>query len=120
MPLYKSIFGALLVFAAAAHAQEAKCPSNHGNFPLTRVSIFDGPLVQHADLAPDDQKGSGNHLYLTWEIAYLFGMGHDVYLVCRYSPSADEPSVAIKLDKNVKKCVFHSHGSTKPAEVECK
>jgi hypothetical protein len=120
MPLYKSILAAFLVFAAAVHAQEAKCPSHQGNQPLTRVSVFDGPPAQHADLAPDDQKGSGDHLYLTWEIAYLFGMNHDVFLVCRYSPSADEPSVTIKLDKKVSKCVFRSHGSAQPAEVECK
>lgn len=120
MPLYKSILGAFLVLAAAAHAQQAQCPSNQGNQPLARVSVFDGPPAQHADLAPDDQKGSGDHLYLTWEIAYLFAMGHDVFLVCRYSPTADEPSMTIKLDKNVRKCIFRSHGSGHPAEAECK
>jgi hypothetical protein len=120
MPLYKSILAAFLVLAAAAHAQQAKCPAAQGNQHLSRVSVFDGPPAQHADLAPDDQKGSGDHIYLTWEIAYLFGMNHDVFLVCRYSLTADEPSVTIKLDKKASKCAFRSHGKSQPAEAECK
>ncbi len=119
MPVHKAMIGTVLLLAVTAYAQEAKCPSYHANKPLSRVSVFDGPPAENADLAPDVQKGSGDHLYLSWDISYLSGSGRDTFLVCRYAASGDEPSVTIKLDKKLRTCTFQAHGGGLPAQAEC-
>jgi hypothetical protein len=119
MALYKSILGTFLVLAAAAHAQGVKCPSHQGNQPLSRVSVFDGPPAENADLAPDIQTGGGDHIYLEWEVSSLSSSDRGVFLVCRYAASGDEPSLTIKLDKKMRRCIYRSHGGGLPAEAEC-
>lgn len=110
----------LLVAAAAAPAQSFKCPAMQGKNPLASVSIFDGPPAEKADLVPDLTKGSGDHLYSSWDIGYLFGINRTPYLVCRYAGLPDEQAVTLKIDKKVAKCIFQAHASGQPAEAECK
>ena len=119
MSLLKLILGIVLVLAATAHAQDVKCPSYHGKNPLSGVSIFDGPPAEKADLAPDIEKGSGDHIYTSWDVSDLHGTGRDLFLVCRFAGLGDAQSVTIKLDKKVRKCFYRSHSAGLPAEAEC-
>jgi hypothetical protein len=114
------IAGTILLIAMAAPAQSFKCPAMQGKNALASISVFDGPPAEKADLAPDLTKGSGDHLYSSWDIGYLFGMGRTPYLVCKYAGLPDAQAVTLIIDKRVTKCVFQAHGIGQPAEAECK
>jgi len=114
------IAGAVLLAAAAAPAQSFKCPALQGKNHLANVSVFDGPPAEKADLVPDLTKGDGDHLYSSWDIGYLFGMGRTPYLVCRYAGLPDAQAITLKIDKRVAKCIFQSHAASQPAEAECR
>lgn len=114
------IAGAVLLASTAVSAQSFKCPARQGKNPLAGVSIFDGPPAEKADLAPDQTKGSGDRLYASWDIGYLFGLGRTPYLVCKFAGLPDAQATTLKIDKKVEKCVFQAHPSGQPAEAECK
>jgi hypothetical protein len=114
------IVSGVLLIATAAHAQSFKCPALQGKNALANVSVFDGPPAEKADLVPDLTKGSGDHLYSSWDIGYLFGMGRTPYLVCKYAGLPDAQSVTLKIDKKVAKCIFQAHAAGQPAEAECR
>jgi hypothetical protein len=114
------IAGAVLLVAASAIAQSFKCPAMQGKNPLAGASVFDGPPSEKADLVPDLTKGSGDHLYSSWDIGYLFGMGRTPYLVCRFADLPDAQAVTLKIDKKATKCIFKAHAGGQPAEAECK
>jgi hypothetical protein len=115
----KSILGALLVLAATAHAQEFKCPSSQGKNPLFNVAVFDGPPADKAELAPDVSKGKTSYTFASWDVAYLYGMGHNVFLVCKFAGLGDAQAVTIKVDKKVQQCIFQTPKGL-PAEAVCK
>lgn len=114
------IAGAVLLIATLAPAQRFKCPALQGKNALASASVFDGPPAEKADLVPDLTKGSGDHLYSSWDIGYLFDMGRTPYLVCKYAGLPDAQAVTLKVDKRVAKCIFQAHGAGQPAEAECK
>jgi hypothetical protein len=114
------IAGTVLLVATAAPAQSFKCPALQGKNPLAGVSVFDGPPAEKADLVPDLTKGNGDHLYSSWDIGYLIGMGRTPYLVCRYAGLPEAQSVTLRIDKKVAKCIFQAHAASQPAEAECK
>jgi hypothetical protein len=109
-----------LLLIAAAHAQEAKCPGFQGKSPLTGVSVFDGPPADKADLVPDVSRGTHELQYASWDIGYLSGSTHGVYLVCRYAGSASAEPVTLKIDKKAQTCTFRAHAAGQPAEASCK
>jgi hypothetical protein len=119
--LCKSIFGAVLVIAACAPAcaQQFKCPASQGKSPLNNAAVFDGPPAQKADLVPDDSKGDLTYTYARWDVGYLTGSSHHVYLVCKYAGLGDAGSVTVKVDKPVQQCVFRAPKG-QPAEAVCK
>jgi hypothetical protein len=117
--LCKSIFGAVLLIAAAAHAQEFKCPSAQGKNALFNAAVFDGPPSDKAELAPDASKGTTSYTFASWDVGYLYDMGHSVFLVCKFAGLGDAQAVTIKVDKKVKQCVFRAPKGT-PAEAICK
>ncbi|MGA2046479.1 MAG: STY0301 family protein [Terracidiphilus sp.] len=119
MLLQKSILGAFLVLAATAHAQEFKCPSSQGKSVLFTVVVYDGPPVGKADLAPDVSRGKTSYTFASWDVGYLYGMGHSVYLVCKFAGLGDAQAVTIKVDKKVRQCVFRADKGV-PAEAVCK
>jgi hypothetical protein len=114
------IAGTILLIATAAPAQSFKCPAMQGKNALASISVFDGPPAEKADLAPDLTKGSGDHLYSSWDIGYLFGLGRTPYLICKYAGLPDAQAVTLKIDKRVAKCIFQAHAAGQPAEAECK
>ena len=121
MLLYKSILGAALVFAVTVHGQEAKCPSfqSPGKNPLSNAAVFDGPPSEKVELAPDVSRGKMSYTYASWDVGYLYGMGHAIFLVCKFEGLGDAGNVTIKVDKKVQQCVFRAHKGL-PAEAICK
>lgn len=115
----KSILGAFLVLAAAAHSQEFKCPSSQGKNALFTVVVYDGPPAEKADLAPDVSRGKTSYTFASWDVGYLYGEGHTVYLVCKFAGLGDAQAVTIKVDKKVQQCVFRADKGV-PAEAVCK
>jgi hypothetical protein len=91
-----------------------------GKNPLAGASVFEGPPAEEASLVPDVIKSSGDYLYTSWAIGYLFGKGRTPYLVCRYAGLQDADSVSLKIDKKVAKCIFQAHAAGQPSEAECK
>jgi hypothetical protein len=120
LSLLKWIAVAALVIAASASAQSFKCPSWQGKNTLAAVSVYDGPPAEEADLVPDLTKGSGDHLYSSWDIGYLFGIGRTPYLVCKFAGLPDAQAITLKIEKKVTKCIFQAHTGGQPAEAECK
>jgi hypothetical protein len=108
-----------LELLAMAHAQEARCPTHKDKAPLSGVVLYDGPPEQKADLMPDISKGSGDHVYASWKVGYIFDKGRKLYLVCRFGNKIDDTST-VEVDAPVKSCVFRSHPGGKPAELICK
>ena len=119
MSVYKSVVGAILVFAATTKAQEFKCPSSQGKSPLFNAAVFDGPPAERADLVPDVSKGKTSYTFASWDVGYLYDMGHTVYLVCKFAGLGDAQAVTIKVDKTVHQCVFKADKDV-PAEAVCK
>jgi hypothetical protein len=121
MLLYKPIFGAALLLAVAAHAQEVKCPSYHsqGKNPLFNAALFDGPPSNKVELEPDVSRGKLSYTYASWNVGYLYGMSHTIFLVCKFEGLGDAGNVTIKVDKKVQQCVFRTHKGL-PAEAVCK
>ena len=75
---------ALAAACASASAAETRCPATQGGTALTGASLFDGPLSEHADLAPDSftpAKGGGRS---TWDVGYVSAAGRGLYIQCRY------------------------------------
>lgn|ERR1039457_998702 len=108
-----------LELLAMAHAQEARCPAYKEKAPLSGVVLYDGPPEQKADLMPDISKGSGDHVYASWKVGYIFDKGRRLYLVCRFGNKIDDTST-VEVDARVQSCVFRSHRGGKPAELICK
>jgi hypothetical protein len=108
-----------LELLAMAHAQEARCPAYKEKAPLSGVVLYDGPPEQKADLMPDISKGSGDHVYASWKVGYIFDKGRKLYLVCRFGNKIDDTST-VEVDARVQSCVFRSHRGGKPAELICK
>jgi hypothetical protein len=119
MRFQKLILGVILVFAAAVHAQDFKCPSNQGKSPLFNAAVFDGPPAEKAELAPDVSRGKTSYTFASWDVGYLYGMGHTVYLVCKFTGLGDAQDVTIKVEKKVRQCVFRADKGV-PAEALCK
>ena len=115
----KSILGAIVVLAACAHAQEFKCPASQGKSPLFNVAVFDGPPAEKAELEPDDSRGNTSYTYASWDVGYLYDIGHRVYLVCKFAGLGDAQAVTIKVDRKVQRCVFRADKGV-PAEAVCK
>jgi hypothetical protein len=113
------LVGALaLEFMAMGNAQEARCPAHKDKALLSGVVLYDGPPEQKADLMPDISKGSGDHVYASWKVGYIFDKGRKLYLVCRFGNKIDNTST-VEVDAPVKSCVYRSHHA-KPAELICK
>ena len=114
------LVGALaLGLMAMAHAQEARCPAQKDKAPLSGVVLYDGPPEQKADLMPDISRGSGDHVYASWKVGYIFDKGRKLYLVCRFGNKIDNTST-VEVDAPVKSCVYRSRPGGKPAELICK
>lgn len=102
-----------------AHAQESRCPAHKDKAPLSGAVLYDGPPEQKADLMPDVSRGSGDHVYASWKVGYIFDQGRKLYLVCRFGNKIDDTST-VEVDARVKSCEFRSHPAGKPAELICK
>jgi len=63
---------------------------------------------------------STSYTYASWDIGYLFKIGHTPFLTCRYGTLKDTETVTVKVDKPVQKCIFRTHGASQPAELICK
>ena len=86
----KWVFGMLLtLFAVAgisskAHGQDYRCDSAQGKSPLVDADVFDGPPSGKVELAPDVSQGKVGNPYACWNVGFLSGSSHRVYLVRRY------------------------------------
>ena len=119
MLIRKSIFGAILALAATANAQEFKCPASQGKNLLFNAAVFDGPAAEKAELAPDDSKGKTSYTFASWDVGYLYDMGHRVFLVCKFAGLSDAQAVTVKVDRKVQRCVFRADKGV-AAEAVCK
>lgn len=115
----KLFFGVILVLAATGQAQEFKCPASQGKNLLFNAAVFDGPPAEKAELAPDDSKGKTSYTYASWDVGYLYDMGHRVFLVCKFAGLSDAQAVTIKVDRKVQRCIFRAPKG-QPAEAVCK
>ena len=86
--------------------------------PLSGAILYDGPPEEIADLIPDQAKGSGDHATSSWDVAYLYDTGRNVYLVCKYTDLKD--AITIKVEKKVQTCIYRTLSNNKPTEMFCK
>jgi hypothetical protein len=119
LSLNKLIVSLALLLAMRMQAQVAKCPPYKGKSPLSSVTVFDGPPEQRADLMPDVSKGSGDHTYASWDVAYILAAGRNLYLVCEFGGTGDKDTTTVKVEAKVEHCAYRTHKG-KPAEVTCK
>lgn len=119
MSLDRPVIGIVLVLAATAYAQEFNCPASEGKSPLFNAAVFDGPPAEKAELAPDVSKGKMRYAYASWDVGYLYGMGHNVFLVCKYAGLPEAQNVTIKVDRKVQQCIFRAPNG-QPAEAPCR
>lgn len=121
----KSFFGVLLGVCAVAgmqegaHAQEYRCPAMQGKSPLADADVFDGPPSAKVALVPDVSQGTPGSSYASWNVGYLSGPSHMVYLVCRYEGLGDAQAVTVKVDRTVQECVVRARKG-QPAEAYCR
>lgn len=78
-----------LTAGARAAATAARCAPVLNGRALGQVSLFDGPVSEGADLAPDSSAGHRN----TW--THLGQAGRPVFLVCRYAGGPEPVPVAL-------------------------
>ncbi len=116
----KLAFALPLLLCAAASAQDARCSAFHERRPLFNVAVFDGPPEQLAALIPDVSRGTGDHAYASWDVAYLFDDGRTLYLVCKYGDWGSKDAVTVKVEKKVSRCIYRTYHGGKPAELTCK
>jgi hypothetical protein len=109
-----------LALAVTAHAQQFKCPANRGSSLLVSADVYDGPPAEMVQLVPDDSTGTMSYTYASWNLEYLFDMGHTPFLVCKFAGLPDTEKTIIKIDQKVQKCVFKAKSGDRPAEAECK
>jgi hypothetical protein len=98
---------ALLAAPVASIAREIHCPPAQGSHRLSKVSVFDGPPSEQADLVPDTISRSGGRS--RWELAYLFKLGRRVFVQCRYAPG--DPAVVVEPGKAIRACTFATSGT---------
>jgi hypothetical protein len=120
LSLNRLILVLAVVLTGTARAEEVACPSYQGKNALSSVVLFDGPPEQKADLMPDVSRGDADHAYASWEVGYIFESGGSLFLVCRFSGSSDANGLTIKVEKKVQRCIFRTHGRSRPAELSCK
>ena len=107
----KWVFGMLLtLFAVAgisskAHGQEYRCPSAQGKSPLVDADVFDGPPSGKVELAPDVSQGKMGNPYAWWNVGFLSGSSHRVYLVRRYEGLGPERAVTAKSGRETQRGV---------------
>jgi hypothetical protein len=116
MSLIKFAFLIALILTGTAKADEVKCPPFQGKNSLSGAIVFDGPPEEMADLIPDESKGSDNHANSSWQVAYIYESGRNVYLVCKYTGTKD--TITIKAEKKVQTCIYRTYPN-KPAEMFC-
>lgn len=102
-----------------AQRQPAKCPSFKEKVPLAGVVLYDGPPEHRADLMPDVSKGTGEHVYASWKVGYVFDQGRKLFLVCRFGTTTSTNTATVQVDKKVESCVFRAQRKGQPAELVC-
>jgi hypothetical protein len=86
----KWVIGMLLMGCAGmgaterAQGQDYRCPSAQGKSPLVDADVFDGPPSGKVELVPDVSQGKMGNSYALWNVGFLSGSSHRVYLVRRY------------------------------------
>ncbi|WP_174292377.1 STY0301 family protein [Sphingomonas bacterium] len=97
----------LLLVAASAphpvrHPATPTCLARHDGVALSSVSVFDGPTSEHADLVPDGSRTIRGVEVSTWDVAYVYQAGRQVYASCRYGAS----DVVVPVRHPVKTCRY--------------
>ena len=90
---------ALLLAAATPALADVRCPAALDGHRYARVSVFDGPPEEQADLVPDSQKGGTD----TWRVGPVFSAGREPYLVCRYEGTPG--TVTFRLAQPIAVCI---------------
>lgn len=85
----------------ATAAPAPTCPATRDGAPLAAVSVFDGPLDEHADLVPDGETTVRGSTVTRWNVAYVYQAGRVVHASCRYGSGAP---VDVPLTQPVRAC----------------
>ncbi len=102
---------ALLLFApASAWAGTFQCPAAHEGAALTSVDLYDGPVDEHADLAPDHSSETRRYQTARWDVGYIRKAGRQLFVDCQYG----KKHLVVKPPPEVQRCVYRvvKHGIT--------
>jgi hypothetical protein len=107
----------ILAAATAAPTIAAECPAIAGQ-TLVYIDIYDGPLENQADLAPDDSKKSPNGgVANIWQLA----PGADgLFVKCGYGKKLEGPysrTEMIRLPDTIKTCRADFKTGAKPDDL---
>ena len=92
---------AALAFAGAAEAAPFTCPAQHQGKAFEGVTVFDGPLEGMGALRPHDGREVKRRSRQTWEVAYAYKQGREIYVQCQYLGGASQ---VIKPPKTTRTC----------------
>jgi hypothetical protein len=109
MSLNRLVFVAVWLLLPAAAAAEARCPASNGGAGLHTVTLFDGPLSDQADLAPDSVAKVAGGTRSAWQVAYVFEAGRQLFVECDYGRKGGK--VVIKPERGVRRCLFEAKTS---------
>jgi hypothetical protein len=93
--------------ATPAHTHKAvaagvpTCAATHAGEGLSRVSVFDGPPAEMADLVPDNEKTVRGATVSSWDVSSVYRAGRIVHASCRYGKGAP---VVVALTTPVRVC----------------
>ena len=84
------------------------CPASDGGAPLANGAVYDGPIAENAQLAPDAERRIRGGTVNTWPVAYIYQAGRQVYLSCTYP---NRPPVTVAVTRPVKACRYTAQGT---------
>ena len=90
----------------APPAASRGCSPRHAGSALTAVSLFDGPVSEHADLVPDGDRRVGGAQVSTWDVANVYRAGRKIYASCRYGTD----DLVVPVTHAVKTCRYTVRG----------
>ncbi|MDR2154612.1 MAG: hypothetical protein LBE78_06260 [Burkholderiaceae bacterium] len=88
-----------LVFPFSVLAQRSECPAfnNATSNILINARLFDGPIADQIELAPDNEHGA------TWDIRGYKAAGRAIILVCEYK---NHTKLSVPVNRSANWCYF--------------
>ncbi|MDR0777378.1 MAG: hypothetical protein LBE81_12185 [Azonexus sp.] len=89
----------LLALPFSASAQRSECPSFSGENSniLVNARLFDGPIKDQVELAPDNEQGA------TWDVRGYKATDRALVLVCEYK---NRTNILVQVDRSANWCYF--------------